>query len=125
MRRTAFAAVDGFDESYFLYGEDLDLCHRLRAAGWALVAMPTPFAAHDSGGSAASATARELTWWRGTMRFAALWWSPLAWSCAVAAAVVRWCGLAVREPAIAARAWRELVSAPLGDRRASAATPSA
>lgn len=124
VRRAAFEAVGGFDEQYFLYGEDLDLCRRLRRAGWVLVAMPVPFAVHEGGASAASATARELTWWRGTMRFAALWWSPIAWWCAVGAAVLRWCGLALREPSVAARAWRELVAAPLHDRRMLAGCPS-
>lgn len=117
VRRTAFDAVGGFDESYFLYGEDLDLCRRLRGAGWALVAMPVPFALHESGASAASAGARELTWWRGTMRFAALWWSPAAWRLAVAAALIRWLGLAVRDPGRAVVTWRELVQRPIGDRR--------
>ena len=117
VRRDAFDAVGGFDESYFLYGEDLDLCRRLRNDGWGLVALPDRFAVHESGGSAASNAARELTWWRGTMRFAARWWSPAAWSVAVVAAVVCWCGIAVRQPRAATRAWRELVAEPLRDRR--------
>jgi N-acetylglucosaminyl-diphospho-decaprenol L-rhamnosyltransferase len=33
-RRTAWDAVGGFDAGYFLYFEDVDLCWRLRQAGW-------------------------------------------------------------------------------------------
>lgn len=38
--RTAWEAVDGFDEGYFMYCEDVDLCLRLRLAGLALVRAP-------------------------------------------------------------------------------------
>jgi N-acetylglucosaminyl-diphospho-decaprenol L-rhamnosyltransferase len=34
VRRSAWDAVGGFDERYFMYGEDLDLGLRLRLAGW-------------------------------------------------------------------------------------------
>ena len=39
-RREAFAAVDGFDERYFLYYEDVDLCRRLRASGFDVRLVP-------------------------------------------------------------------------------------
>jgi N-acetylglucosaminyl-diphospho-decaprenol L-rhamnosyltransferase len=117
VRRQAFDSVGGFDESYFLYGEDLDLCRRMRAAGWTLLALPERSAWHESGGSATSNTGRELTWWRGTMRFAALSWSSAAWHLALLASTMQWCRLAVREPALARRAWRALVAEPRRDRR--------
>jgi GT2 family glycosyltransferase len=34
LRRSAFEQVGGFDENFFMYGEDADLCAGLRAAGW-------------------------------------------------------------------------------------------
>jgi GT2 family glycosyltransferase len=34
VRRSAWDAVGGFDPDYFLYFEDVDLCWRLRCAGW-------------------------------------------------------------------------------------------
>lgn len=118
VRRSAVAAVDGFDESYFLYGEDLDLCRRLRQRGWRLVALPDQWAVHQSGGSSASEWERELHWWRGTMQFAAEWWPPLAWWAAIAAATLRWARLVAHQPNGARRAWRALVGAPRVRRRA-------
>jgi N-acetylglucosaminyl-diphospho-decaprenol L-rhamnosyltransferase len=34
VRRSAFEQVGGFDESYFMYAEDVDLCWRLGRSGW-------------------------------------------------------------------------------------------
>ena len=34
LRRDALEAVGGFDESYFMYYEEVDLCHRITQAGW-------------------------------------------------------------------------------------------
>ena len=34
MRRSLYQQLGGFDEGYFLHCEDLDLCHRVRAAGF-------------------------------------------------------------------------------------------
>ena len=39
-RRIAFEAVGGFDDAIFMYGEDVDLSWRLRAAGWRLTYQP-------------------------------------------------------------------------------------
>ncbi|HLM18768.1 MAG TPA: glycosyltransferase, partial [Acidimicrobiia bacterium] len=117
VRRAAFDDVGGFDESYFLYGEDLDLCRRLRGRGWRLLALPEPFARHDGGASSSTSTERELSWWRGTMRFSALWWSNTAWVLAVAAAATECARICMREPRVSRRAWQALVSEPVRDRK--------
>lgn len=39
-RREAIAELGGFDEGYFLYVEDTDLCRRMWAAGWKVKAIP-------------------------------------------------------------------------------------
>ena len=126
VRRRAMDDVGGFDESYFLYGEDIDLCHRLRAAGWKLVAVPEVWATHVSGGSAASSWSREASWWQGTMQFAATWWSRPAWAAAVLAASVRWSRLAVRHPTNAGTAFTAMIADPVhrrADRRFSSRRP--
>jgi GT2 family glycosyltransferase len=116
VRRDAFDHVGGFDESYFLYGEDLDLCRRLRGEGWRLYALPWNFAGHDNGASAKNSTERELTWWQGTMQFAGLWWSSAAWSVALVAATLAWCRVELRDPSVGRRAWRAMVSGPAAHR---------
>lgn len=47
-RREVFAEMDGFDERYFLYYEDVDLCARLWARGYRVVACPQAQVTHDA-----------------------------------------------------------------------------
>jgi N-acetylglucosaminyl-diphospho-decaprenol L-rhamnosyltransferase len=54
LRREAFDAVGGFDERFFMYGEDADLCERLRAAGWELTLCPEATFVHVGGGSSSA-----------------------------------------------------------------------
>lgn len=57
VRREAFEAVGGFDERYFCFFEDVDLCFRLRLAGWRILQSPDAVVAHVGGGSTGSKTA--------------------------------------------------------------------
>lgn len=56
-RREALARVKGFDDRYFLYWEDADLCRRLRNAGWETRYMPGATAVHEVGQSSRNARA--------------------------------------------------------------------
>jgi GT2 family glycosyltransferase len=47
-RREAFEAVKGFDEAYFLYYEDVDICDRLREKGCKVVFCPAVEILHDA-----------------------------------------------------------------------------
>lgn len=51
LSRDAFEQVGGFDERFFLYAEDVDLCRRLRRAGWELRYVPEALVEHDRGAS--------------------------------------------------------------------------
>jgi GT2 family glycosyltransferase len=53
-RREALEAAGFFDEFFFLYFEDIDLCYRLREKGWKLVFLPEAKALHIGGTSTAS-----------------------------------------------------------------------
>jgi GT2 family glycosyltransferase len=50
-RREALEAVGGFDEDYFLYCEDGDVCLRMVLAGYSGLYVPEPKAFHVSGGT--------------------------------------------------------------------------
>lgn len=56
-RRAALHAVHGFDERYFLYWEDADLCRRLRNQNYEVRYVPGATAVHRVGQSSRSARA--------------------------------------------------------------------
>ena len=58
--RKAFEAVEGFDERFFMYMEDVDLCARLTAAGFGLRYVPEAVAVHHWGVSTAKCPAPML-----------------------------------------------------------------
>ena len=47
LRRSALDRVGFFDPRYFMYGEDLDLCYRLRLGGWKIFYVPSAVAHHE------------------------------------------------------------------------------
>ena len=51
VRRQVLEQVGGFDEAYFMYGEDLDWCFRMREAGWKIYYTPTTEIIHFRGES--------------------------------------------------------------------------
>lgn len=57
VRRSAYVEVGGFDEGFFLYFEDVDLCRRLRLSGWDVAVVPESSAYHVKGGSAGASAA--------------------------------------------------------------------
>lgn len=56
--RVALTQVGGLDEQFFIYGEDIDWCHRFRAAGWRVVFYPAAEALHYGAASSAEAPTR-------------------------------------------------------------------
>jgi hypothetical protein len=85
VRRAAFEEAGGFDERFFLYWEDADLCRRLRGAGWRTRYMPGAQVAHTVGRSSRTAPEASI---RAFHRSAYLYyvrysapspWNPFRW----------------------------------------------
>lgn len=74
LRGTAFAQVGGFDERYHMYGEDVDLCLRLRLAGWILMRADSVVVEHVAQ-RASHRDLRHLGWHLASLL--RLWRSPV------------------------------------------------
>ena len=72
IRRSCWDDLSGFDESYFMFLEDVDLCSRAAAHGWKVVFEPAARVTHVVGVSRARRPYRmALEHHRSLMRFAA------------------------------------------------------
>jgi N-acetylglucosaminyl-diphospho-decaprenol L-rhamnosyltransferase len=95
VRRTAFELVGRMDEGYFLYFEEVDLCARMWAYGWRVMAVPEVELVHDhqraSGAGILSRSGK--THLRSMARFFAKFgvpWLRRPSRTRMAAALVRW-----------------------------------
>jgi len=52
VRRSVIDEVGGMDERFFMYYEEVDLCYRIKQAGWGVVFLPDAVITHLSGRSA-------------------------------------------------------------------------
>ena len=70
VRRAAMAEVAGFDERYFMYAEEMDLCCRCIRAGWEVWYEPGAVFLHLGGASSRSQPAqREIQLYSSRVRF--------------------------------------------------------
>jgi len=77
--REVFASLRGFDERYFLYYEDVDLCARILLAGRRVALCPSALAIHDARRRSMSSL-RYARWHASSMvRYLVLWATRLAW----------------------------------------------
>ncbi len=60
LRREAAQRVGGFDEAYFMYVEDVDICWRLREAGYRVVYDPAMRLLHHIGRTSSQQSVRML-----------------------------------------------------------------
>lgn len=71
-RSEAWAAVRGFDERYFMYAEDVDLCWRAGRLGWGVAYEPAAVVTHVQGYSTGQRPYRMIVaHHRSLLRFAA------------------------------------------------------
>jgi GT2 family glycosyltransferase len=72
VRRQALDEVGLLDETFFIYGEDMDWCKRFWSKGWRVVFVPSAEAIHYGGGSSSNAPVRfyierqkaDLQYWK-------------------------------------------------------------
>jgi N-acetylglucosaminyl-diphospho-decaprenol L-rhamnosyltransferase len=62
IRRRVFESLNGFDERFFVYFEDLDLSKRVADGGGRIVYLASVFAEHTGGGTSDAIKARRLAY---------------------------------------------------------------
>ncbi|MGH9073914.1 MAG: glycosyltransferase, partial [Acidimicrobiales bacterium] len=104
VRRTVLEALGGFDEDYFMYSEDVDLCWRVAGAGWRVLYEPAATVTHIQGVSAEHHPYRMIVaHHRSLLRFANR--TTGGWRRALLPFVAA--GLALRAALSAVARWRE------------------
>jgi GT2 family glycosyltransferase/lipopolysaccharide/colanic/teichoic acid biosynthesis glycosyltransferase len=69
LRPEALKKVGLLDEEYFMYGEDLDLCYRIKKAGWKIYYVPTTQIIHYKGRSTEASASTVLDFYRAMVIF--------------------------------------------------------
>ena len=67
MRKDVYDKIGGFDEQFFMYGEDLDLCYRVQKAGFKVYYVPETKIIHYKGESTKRSSLDETKVFYGAM----------------------------------------------------------
>lgn len=68
IRRSAFSRLGGFDEKFFMYFEDVDLCYRAKEQGMGVFVLPALTVLHHRGASL-SDSGRRRRYYRASQRY--------------------------------------------------------
>ena len=68
VRREALEGAGLLDETFFMYGEDLDLCYRIKKTGWRVVYYPEVTVLHLKGSSSRQSSRRSIIAFYDAMR---------------------------------------------------------
>jgi len=68
-RREAVEQAAGFDENFFLYFEDIDLCVRMAARGWKVLFLPQVRVFHEGGAATRQFAPSRLEYRKSQLRF--------------------------------------------------------
>lgn len=88
IRTEVFEQLGGFDEGFFLYFEEVDLCRRARNAGWKVIYEPRSRIVHLEGSSTGISRTKPMPryWYESRRRYfvkhygvLGLWAADLAW----------------------------------------------
>lgn len=69
IRREAIAAVGLLDETFFMYGEDIDWAHRIKSAGWRVVYHPSVVVKHVKRAASRQSKRAQFEFWRAMLIF--------------------------------------------------------
>lgn len=75
VRRDAWNQLQGFDTSFFMYSEELDLCQRLKKQGWSVLMTPRAQIIHLVGGGQKQSPRRILLIAQSRMHFFRKYWN--------------------------------------------------
>ena len=99
MRGEALAQAGLLDEAFFMYGEDIDLCYRIKQHGWRIMYYPQVTVVHVKGASSRKASDRAIAAFYDAMRifhnkhYRAQTPTPINWAIDGGVALLKWTAL--------------------------------
>ncbi len=69
LRRSLLDQIGLFDEDFYFFSEEIDLCCRAQKSGWKVIHLPSASTTHVGGGSTGETAGRILLLYRGKLQY--------------------------------------------------------